>query len=120
MACRDPGGAKCAGTRPASAAGVTALLESFSEPLVAGDQRDSGQSFSVALPLQELRGVPCLESLCCLARQALKKGTLDGVLLCSSVHQSLKEHLDFIYLLIIWVLQTMGGDGTIRIKKEIG
>ena len=99
---------------------VMALSESFFEPFVAGNQKASVQSFSVALPLQELRGVPCLESLCCLARQALKKGTLDGVLLCSSVHQSLKEHLDFIYLLIIWVLQTMGGDGTIRIKKEIG
>ena len=41
MACRDSGGAKCAGTQTASAAGVTALSESFFEPLVAGDQRAS-------------------------------------------------------------------------------
>ena len=41
MACEDPSGAKCAGTRSASAAGVMALSESFFEPLVAGDQKAS-------------------------------------------------------------------------------
>ena len=39
MACRDTGSAKYAGTQAASAAGVMALSESFSEPLVAGDQK---------------------------------------------------------------------------------
>ena len=41
MACGDPSGAKYAGTRSASAAGVMALSESFFEPLVAGDQKAS-------------------------------------------------------------------------------
>ena len=60
MACRDAGGAMYAGT--ASAVKVMTLSESFFEPLVAGDQKVSGQSFSIALPIQELRGLPCLGS----------------------------------------------------------
>ena len=47
MACRDSGGAKCAGTCTASAAGVMALSESFIEPLVAGDQKASLASLSL-------------------------------------------------------------------------
>ena len=43
LACRDPGGAKCAGTLTASMAGVMAL----SEPLVAGDQKASLASLSL-------------------------------------------------------------------------
>ena len=46
LACRDPGSAKCAGTQTASTAGVMALLESFFEPLVAGDQKASLASLS--------------------------------------------------------------------------
>ena len=46
MACGDPGGAKCAGTRIASAAGVMALSESFFKPLVAGNQKASLTSLS--------------------------------------------------------------------------
>ena len=61
MACRDPGGAKCAGIRTASAV-VMALSESFLEPLVADDQKASGQSFSVGPPVQALTGLPCLGS----------------------------------------------------------
>ena len=53
LACRDPGGAKCAGTQTTSAARVMALFESFfwvscswwSEGLF-------GQSFSIVLPIQ--------------------------------------------------------------------
>ena len=41
MACRVPGGAKCAGTQTASAAGVMTLSEYFFEPLVAGGQKAS-------------------------------------------------------------------------------
>ena len=47
MACRDPVGVKCAGTQIASSAGVMALSESFFEPLVAGDQKDSLASLSL-------------------------------------------------------------------------
>ena len=47
MVCRDPGIAKCAGTRTASAAGVMALSESFFEPLAAGDQKASLASLSL-------------------------------------------------------------------------
>ena len=63
MACGDPGGAKCAG--------VIALSESFFEPLVAGYQMASDQSFSEDLPIPALRGLPCC-----------------GVLLCCSAHQA--------------------------------
>ena len=41
LACGDPGGTRCTGTRTASVAGVTALSESFSESLVARDQKTS-------------------------------------------------------------------------------
>ena len=58
MACGDPGGTKYAGKQTASAAGVRALSESFFEPLVAGDQKASLAS----LPVQALRGLPCLGS----------------------------------------------------------
>ena len=51
LACRDPGRAKGAGARTASAAGVTALSESFCEPLVAGDQKASLASLSPPLCL---------------------------------------------------------------------
>ena len=57
MACGDPGGAKCAGTWTASAAGVMALSESFFEPLAAGDQKASLASLSLLLcPFRQLEG----------------------------------------------------------------
>ena len=63
MACGDAGGAKCAGTRTASAAGVMALSESFFEPLNSCPSEGLfGQSFSTALPIQALRRLPCLGS----------------------------------------------------------
>ena len=62
LACRDPGSTKCAGTQAASATGVMALSESFIKPLVAGDQKASLASFSVAPPIQALRRLPCLGS----------------------------------------------------------
>ena len=63
LTCRDPGGAKCAGSQTASTAGFIALSESFfwascswrSEGLF-------GQSFSMVLPVQALRRLPCLGS----------------------------------------------------------
>ena len=54
--------AKHSGTQTASMAGLMALSESFFEPPVAGDQKASGQSFSVALPVQALTGLPWLGS----------------------------------------------------------
>ena len=60
MGSGDPGGTKCAGIWIASAAGVMALSESFFEPLVAGDQKASLASFSIAAPIQALRGLHCL------------------------------------------------------------
>ena len=57
LACGDPGGAKCTGTRTASTAGVMGLSESFFEPLVAWwSEGFFGQSFSVALPFKQLEG----------------------------------------------------------------
>ena len=49
-----------------------------------------GQLFSVALPVQALRGLPCLVSFCCSECQAHRGAPLDGVLLCSSAYWSLK------------------------------
>ena len=63
MGCRDSGGATCTGTHTASATGVMALSESFFDRLVAGYQKASlAQSFSIAPPIQALRGLPCLGS----------------------------------------------------------
>ena len=45
----DPGGAKCAGTCTASGSGVMDLSESFSEPLVAGNQKTSLASLSLEI-----------------------------------------------------------------------
>ena len=61
MAFRDPGGAKCAWRRTASAARLMAISESCFEPLVSGDQKAFGQSFSTALPVQAFKELPCLE-----------------------------------------------------------
>ena len=78
----------------------------FSEPLVAGDQMAFFASFSVAPSIQALRGLPCLGSFSvvwCLKHiegrpwlgsysvaraSGTEKGTLGGVLLCSSVRQA--------------------------------
>ena len=57
MACGNPGGAKCAGTRTASAPGIMALSESFVEPLVAGGKKASLASLSpYLLPFRHLEG----------------------------------------------------------------
>ena len=68
--CLACGGAKCAGTWTASAAGVMALSESSFEPLVAGDQKASLTS-SVALPFRHLEGSLAWGLLCRSVRQAL-------------------------------------------------
>ena len=58
-----PGGANGAGTWTVSATGVMALSASFFKPLVAGDQKTSlASSISIILPIQALRGLPCLGS----------------------------------------------------------
>ena len=75
MAFRDSGGAKCAGTRTASATRALSLLESFFEPLIAGDQKASLASLSlVAPPIQALRGLPCLGSFSVVWCIRLTKG----------------------------------------------
>ena len=48
---QDPGGVQCAATQTLFAAGIMALLESFFEPLVAGDQKASLASLSLKLRL---------------------------------------------------------------------
>ena len=53
-----------------------------------------GQSFSIALPIQALRGLPCLGSYFVVqsVRQTVGQGWggLSGVLSCRSAHQALK------------------------------
>ena len=54
-------------------------------------ERFFGQSFSVALPVQALRGFPCLGSFSVVrAHQAHRGAPLTGVQLCRLAHQSLK------------------------------
>ena len=73
MACGDPGGAKCAGTWTASAAGVMVLSQSFIEPLVAGNQKASLASLSLYLsPFRHFEGSLAWVLLCRWAHQALK------------------------------------------------
>ena len=63
MACGYPGGAECAATWAASAAGVMALSESFFEPLVTDDQKASLASLSPHLcPFRHIEGPPWLGS----------------------------------------------------------
>ena len=50
-----------------------------------------GQSFSVALPVQALRGLPCLGSFSVVRHiRHIQVAPLAGVLLCRSVHQAFK------------------------------
>ena len=90
LAYGDLGGAKCAGTQTASAAGVVALSEFLWAACSWQSKGLFDWSFSVALPIQALRGFPCLGSLCCSTHQAHRGAPLVGVLLCRSVHESLK------------------------------
>ena len=88
------------------AAEVTALSESFFEPLVAGDQKVSLANF-LCSSIQALRGLPCLGSFSVVrgirhiegaprlgsysVYQALKRAPWVGsysVVQCSSVHQA--------------------------------
>ena len=50
-----------------------------------------GQSFSIAPPIQALRGLPCLGSFSVVQHiRHIEEAPLAGVLLCRSAHQSLK------------------------------
>ena len=62
LACRDPGGAKCAGTQTASATEVTALSVFFSVSYSWWSEGLFGQSFSLVLPVWAFRRFPCLGS----------------------------------------------------------
>ena len=107
MTCGDPGGTKCVGDMDClhhrSYGPIRVFLQAScswrSEGLF-------GQSFSIAPPIQSLRGLPCLGSFSvvwCLKHieglpwlgsysvaraSGTEKGTLGGVLLCSSVRQA--------------------------------
>ena len=77
MVFRDPDSTKCTGTWTASAARVMALSESFFEPLVA------------SLPVQALRGLPCLGSFSVVwGVRHIEGPPLAGVVLFSLAHQS--------------------------------
>ena len=91
LAYGDTEGAKCAGTQTASTAGVMVLSESFflascswwSEGLF-------GQSFSVAPPMQALRGPPCLGSFSVVPCVRHVEGHPGWGPLCRRVRQALK------------------------------
>ena len=63
LACGDAGGAKCAGTQTSSTIGIMALSVIFWASCSWWSEFLFGQSFSTALPIQALRGLPCLESI---------------------------------------------------------
>ena len=92
MAYGDPGSTKCAGTGTASALGVMALPESFIPAFCSW--RSEGLFdlfFSVALPIQAVRGLPCLGSFSVVQHHRHLEGApLDGVILCRLAHQALK------------------------------
>ena len=58
--CRDSGSIKCAGTWTGSTTGVMALSVSFLSSCSWQSEGFFGQSFSIALPIQALTGLPCL------------------------------------------------------------
>ena len=60
-----------------------------------------GQSFSVALPIQALRGLHCL-GLCCSACQALKEALWVGSYSCSSVPQGYNEPASLFFTCGCW------------------
>ena len=92
MACRDPGGTKCTVTQTASASGVMTLSESFFRASCSWQSEGLfSQSFSVALPIQALRGLPCLGSFSVVLQVRHIEGPLARVLLYRSAHQALKR-----------------------------
>ena len=92
MAYGDLGGTKYAGTGTASALGVMALPESFFP--ASCSWRSEGLFdlfFSVAPPIQAVRGLPCLGSFSVVqCHRHLEGAPLAGVILCRSAHQALK------------------------------
>ena len=90
LSCGDPGDAKCAGTGTASATGVMALSEFFFWASCSWQSEGLfGQPFSIALPIQTFRGLPCLGSFS-VWHIRHTEGPPSGVLLCRLVHQALK------------------------------
>ena len=67
----------CAGTWTASTTGVMALSESFLASCSWQSEGLFGQSFSIALPIQALKGFPFLGVLLCLLALAAEV-TLNG------------------------------------------
>ena len=91
MACGDPGGTKCAGTQTASMAGVMALPVFFQASRSWPSEGLSSQFFSIALPVQALRGIPSLGSFSVVWHiRHIEGPPLTGVLLYRSAHQALK------------------------------
>ena len=76
--------------RTASNAGVVALAEAFFQPLVAGDQKASGQAFSAALPVQALRGLLAWGPSLSFSTSGTQRGPVAGVLLCKLAYRALK------------------------------
>ena len=73
-----------------------------------------GQSFSIALPIQALRRLPCLGSFSVVWSQAHRGAPMAGVLLCNSVHQALDGPASVVQLRMLAVWRERGyGDGSI-------
>ena len=90
LACKDPGGAKCVGTRTAFAPRLSSIRVVFWASCSWWSEGLLGQSSSIALPVQALRGLLCLGSVSVACTSGTQKGPPDSVLLCRLVHQALK------------------------------
>ena len=94
LACRNPGGTKCAGTRTASAPGIMALSESFFRASCSWLLEGLfGQSLTLVPPIQALKGLPCLGSFSvflCARHLMVQPLYFSRVLLCRSACQALK------------------------------
>ena len=109
LACGDPVGTKCAGTRTASATRVMALLESFYSLLYLAVRRPLHPVFLCSSTHSALSGLPSWgpsllsgmsgtwrgpagwDPTLQISAPGSWRGTLGGVLLCGLKHQSLKE-----------------------------
>ena len=91
LACGDPGSTLCAETRTDLAIGVMVLSDPFFWASCSWQLEGLfGQSFSIAPPVQALRGPPCLGSFSVVRCVGHIEGVpLAGVLLCRPARQAL-------------------------------
>ena len=103
LVCRDPGSAKCAGTQIASLQSYGTIRVFFWASCSWQSEDLFGQSFSVALPIQALRGLPCPGSFSVVwCIRDIEGDPHTGVLLCSLVHQAFDGPASLLFSCKCW------------------